>query len=223
MTLRAVLFDLDGTLLDTLQDLTAAINRTLAAAGYPTRTEKEVRRMVGNGTRLLVRRALPAGTDEATIDRMLETYVADYGAHCLDRTAPYPGILAMLRRVKATGAAMFVISNKNEEETRRLVDTLFGKDTFTGVFGVVPGRPVKPAPDGCFAALASIGCSPEEAVFVGDSEVDARTAQNAGVYALGVTWGFRDPEELQAAGIPETVDTPEALADRLIALFAEKS
>ncbi len=219
---KAILFDLDGTLLDTLQDLADSMNRTLDANDMPGHDLSAYRRMVGNGMRMLVTRALPIGSSDELIDRILGEFMVDYRQHCTDKTAPYDGVLPMLTVLKQTGVKMYVVSNKNEAEAIQIVKSMFGADTFDGIFGVVEGRPTKPAPDSSLLALEMAGCSAEEAVFVGDSEVDAQTAQAAGVYGIGVTWGFRTREDLIAVGCTQFADVPqEVCADLLPLIVAE--
>ncbi len=205
--IRAVVFDLDGTLLNTLDDLAAAVNHALAAHGMPRRTLDEVRRFVGNGVANLIRRAVPNGTDENTTAEVLVTFKTYYAVHQMDATAPYPGIPALLDALHKAGVPMAVVSNKLESAVEALRVHFFG-DTISLAVGDLPPRPVKPAPDGTLAALRRLGISPEEALFVGDSEVDVVTARNAGMRCLAVSWGFRDEDVLRAAGATVIAATP---------------
>ena len=220
--LKAVLFDLDGTLLDTLQDLMDSMNRTLDAHDLPLHDLAAYRRMVGNGMRVLTQRALPIGSDDALVDKVLGEFMEDYRVHCTDQTAPYDGVMPMLEVLKKTGVKMYVVSNKSEPEAIQVVQELFGEDTFDGILGTVEGRPTKPAPDSSLVALEMAGCTAEEAVFVGDSEVDALTAQAANVYGLGATWGFRTREDLAAVGCTHFVDTPKEVCEVLLPLLLKK-
>ncbi len=213
--INAVLFDLDGTLLNTLDDLAAAVNVALDAHGMPRRTLAEVRAFVGHGVANLISRAVPAGTDAATTARVLDTFRTYYVEHSLDVTAPYDGILPTLARLKNAGIAMAVVSNKLEEATEALCRHFFG-DLITVAIGDVPDRPRKPAPDGTLAALARLGVPADEAIFVGDADSDVLTAKNAGIPCLGVTWGFRDVDVLRAAGAAALVDTPTQIADYIL-------
>lgn len=213
--IRAVLFDLDGTLLNTLDDLATAVNVALNAHGMPQRTRAEVRAFVGHGVAKLIARAVPAGTDEATTAQVLDTFRAYYIDHSLDETAPYDGILPMLQQLKAAGIAIAVVSNKLEGATAALCQHFFGED-ISVVIGDVPDRPRKPAPDGTLAALARLGVSADEAVFVGDADSDVLTAKNAGLPCLGVTWGFRDADVLRAAGATHLIDTPTQIVEFLL-------
>lgn len=219
-TIKAVLFDLDGTLLDTLQDLANAMNRTLAAHDLPSHELAAYRRKVGNGMRKLTERSVPDAADTVMVDRILDAFMADYRQHSTDNTAPYPGIQEMLQAVKRTGVKMYVISNKSEPEAIEIVGSIFGKNMFDAVYGTVEGRPTKPAPDTCFLALAEAGCDKNQAVFVGDSEVDVQTAIAAGLYGIGVTWGFREEEDLVTAGADIILHTAADLTHELIDLIA---
>lgn len=213
--ISAVVFDLDGTLLDTLNDLAAAVNAALAAHGMPTRTRDEVRRFVGNGVAKLIERAVPARTDAAVQQAVFDTFRTYYAEHNLDTTAPYDGILLSLARLRDAGIAMAVVSNKLEEATEALCRHFFS-DLIAVAVGDVPDRPRKPAPDGTLAALARLGVTPDEAIFIGDSDVDVTTAANAGLPCIGVTWGFRDADVLRAAGATHLIDTPTQLADYIL-------
>lgn len=213
--IRAVIFDLDGTLLNTLDDLAGAVNHALALHDYPTRTLDEVRRFVGNGIANLIHRALPDGVDadtEATVLADFRTYYAD---HDLDVTAPYAGVGEMLAALHAAGIPMAVVSNKIESAVEELRQHFFA-DTIAIAVGDHPSRPRKPAPDGTYAALARLGVTADEAIFVGDSEVDVDTARNAGMRMLAVTWGFRDVDILRARGATQFADTPAAAARYLL-------
>lgn len=205
--IRAVVFDLDGTLLNTLDDLAAAVNHALTAHGMPTRTLDEVRRFVGNGVRNLILRAVPEGTEEATSEAVLATFKTYYAVHQMDATAPYEGIHALLASLHKAGVAIAVVSNKLESAVEALRQHFFA-DTVALAVGDLPPRPVKPAPDGTLWALQQLGVSPQEALFVGDSEVDVATAHNAGVPCLAVSWGFRDEAVLRAACAGNIAATP---------------
>ncbi len=213
--IRAVIFDLDGTLLNTLDDLAGAVNHALALHGYPTRTLDEVRRFVGNGIANLIHRALPDGVDAQTEAAVLADFRTYYAAHDLDATAPYAGVDEMLAALHDAGIPMAVVSNKIESAVEDLRRHFFA-DTIALAVGDHPSRPRKPAPDGTYAALARLGVAAEDAVFVGDSEVDVDTARNAGVRLLAVTWGFRDVDILRAHGATQFADTPAAATRYLL-------
>lgn len=207
-----VLFDLDGTLLDTLEDILGAANYTLREMGYPERTLEEMRRFVGNGAEMQVRRAFGAGADEALIQRALIRYKAYYAAHCREKTRPYDGVPELLAELKRRGYRLAVVSNKPDEAVRPLAAQYFGGLT-DAAMGETAARRRKPAPDMVNDALAALGADRTRAVYVGDSEVDIETARNAGLPCISVCWGFRDREQLVEAGAAEIAATaPELLA-----------
>ncbi len=213
--IRAAVFDLDGTLLNTLDNITAAVNHTLIAYGMPPRTHREVRAFVGNGVVSLIDRAVPDGTDDATTARVLADFRVYYAEHSLDLTAPYDGILPALARLKAAGVAMAVVSNKPDVSVKALRRHFFA-DYIDVALGDSPDRPRKPAPDSTFAALARLGVSADEAIFVGDGDADVLTAKNAGMPCIGVTWGFRDADDLRAAGATVLIDNPSQIAEIIL-------
>ncbi len=198
----AVLFDLDGTLLDTLGDLHAATNHVLRQFGYPVRSLDEVRRFVGNGARKLIEQAIPAGED--TADAVLAVFQVHYAANCNDLTALYPGIPEALAALDQYPLA--VVSNKPDRAVKELA-----KIYFPGLYarGESDDCRRKPAPDMVFQAMEALGVS--RCIYVGDSEVDVETARNAGVPCLSVTWGFRDRGVLEAAGAIHFCDDPRDL------------
>ena len=210
MKYQAVIFDLDGTILNTLDDLAGATNASLNRSGYPPRTVDEVRRFVGNGIRKLVERAVPAGTSDADIDRVFTDFKKYYAVHCAEKTCPYDGIPALLSRLRADGVRTAVVSNKADFAVRELCGQYF-----EGLFDVVAGEKEgvrrKPAPDTVNAVLADFGLTPEQAVYVGDSDVDLETAKNAGMDCIGVAWGFRGEEFLREKGASLVVSSAEEL------------
>lgn len=201
---HAVLFDLDGTLLDTLEDLTVSTNAALAAFGLPARTKAEVRRFVGNGAERLICQAVPGKPTDPPVSEVLAAFRTHYNAHCLDRTAPYSGILEAMAHL---GAPVAIVSNKPDSAVKPLCERFF-----PGVpaFGETADCPRKPAPDMVYRAMRALHCT--QCVYVGDSEVDILTAKNAAVPCLSVLWGFRDREELLAAGGTHFCERPEDLA-----------
>lgn len=211
-TYTTAVFDLDGTLLNTLDDLHASANAALLAHGLPQRTLDEVRRFVGNGIRRLIRRAVPEGTPRALEESVYEDFCAHYAAHCEDRTAPYPGIPDLLEHLRAAGMRLAVVSNKGDFAVQELIARQF-PDTFDAVLGEAEDRGVrrKPAPDMVVAALSRMGADRAGAVYIGDSEVDVQTAANVGCPCLSCTWGFRDRGDLLAAGAKSLVDSPMEL------------
>lgn len=201
-----IVFDLDGTLLNTLDDLMDSVNYMLSVKGYPVRAYEEIRRFVGNGVRLLVERALPDGKKDET-EKCLGIFAAHYDTNKNNKTRPYDGIREALASVKAAGYKTAIVSNKYERAVHELVASEF-RGVIDAAVGERPGVAPKPAPDGVFAALAALGSKPENAVYIGDSDVDVRTAKNAGLKMIGVTWGFRDRSLLEQMGADRIVDDP---------------
>lgn len=210
MPCDAILFDLDGTLLDSLKDLADAVNHALAVQGLPLRSLEEIRAFVGSGVRKLVERSAGFGPDDTRYAHLFENFRSYYAVHCGDATAPYPGIPELLRGLKARGFRLAVVSNKQDPEVRALVERHF-PGIFTAVAGERPGVPRKPAPAPVMNVLAELGTDRSRALYVGDSDVDARTAANAGVELAAVTWGYRTVEQLRKAGASRFIDTPEQL------------
>ena len=202
------LFDMDGTLLDTLADLTAAVNHTLERYGYPRRTIEQVRKGLGNGAVKLMAAMLPQGEETPGFADIMRDYRAWYQAHACVETCPYPGVPEMLERLRQRGCKVAIVSNKPHGAACELAERFFpGVPTF----GESPEIPRKPAPDMVFHALTALGAGKEGAVYVGDSEVDVQTARNAGLPVIGVAWGFRGREALAAAGAETIVDTAAEL------------
>ncbi|AGC48723.1 phosphoglycolate phosphatase [Myxococcus stipitatus DSM 14675] len=210
MQLRAVFFDLDGTLVDSLGDIADAMNHSLARHGLPTHPESAYRHFVGEGVRELARRAVPAGREELAA-AVLETYRPHYEAHLFDRTAAYPGILGMLSALAEQGVVMGVLSNKSDGPVKQLVERLLPGVPFRVVYGERPGVPRKPDPTAVLGMAAELGVAPVTCGFVGDTAVDMLTARAAGMYGVGVTWGFRDAAELHANGARAVATTAEEL------------
>lgn len=215
MGYSTILFDMDGTVLDTLQDLWASTNAVLRELGHPERSLDDIRSYVGNGARNQIRCALPEGSGDDAIDDALSRYRAHYAEHCRDHTKPYPGVVEALRRLKDAGKKLAVVSNKPDAAVRLLSAEHFGALMDVAI-GETPSLRRKPAPDTVDAALAALGAEKTGAVYVGDSEVDVATAQNAGLPLIAVSWGFRSRAALQAAGATTIVDTPEELLALLL-------
>ena len=194
-----VLFDLDGTLLDTLEDICGAANHTLRELGYPERTLAEMRRFVGNGAEMQMRRSLGADADEETVAKALALYKPYYAAHCQIKTKPYAGVLELMAALKAEGFRLAVVSNKPDEAVRALRAEFFA-DTVPIAVGETAAIRRKPAPDMLLAAMEQLGADPDKTVFVGDSEVDIATARAANLPCISVLWGFRDRDVLEQAG-----------------------
>lgn len=214
---KAIVFDLDGTLLNTLEDLADSTNYALGACGFPARTLEEVRRFVGNGIRKLIERAVPKTATEPKITECFNIFCEHYKQNMENKTAEYDGISEMLSTLYAAGYKMAIVTNKADFAAQVLCGNLFGKYIKT-VVGSVDNRPNKPAPDGVYYALQQMGVSKDEAVFVGDSEVDILTAQNAEIDAIGVLWGFRNLEDLEKVGVKTTVKTTKDLEKMLLSL-----
>lgn len=195
-----VLFDLDGTLLDTLDDLAGAMNRALVAGGWATHPVAAYRRFVGDGVEMLARRALPPGAPEETVKATLAAFMADYQGHWADATAPYPGVPELLVELAARGVPTAVLSNKPDRYMAPIVARFFPGHSFAVVSGQRPGLPRKPDPAGALAVAAEMGVAPGRILYLGDSDVDMRTAVAAGMEPCGALWGFRGREELLAAG-----------------------
>ena len=207
---HAVIFDLDGTLLNTLGDLRAATNHALAVRGLPPHSMEEIRQFIGNGIRLLICRAMPEGTPEAEIDAALDDFKAYYAAHIHDRTVPYDGIPQLLTALRKRGIKVAVLSNKIDSASQQLIEYFFPGKTDV-VFGEHVGVPRKPDPTSCRMVMQQLGVQPEQVLYVGDSGTDMQTAKNAGLYAVGVTWGFRSKEVLLEYGADVLVHRPEQI------------
>ena len=209
---KTVVFDLDGTLLNTIDDLADAGNRVCAARGWPQHTVEEYKYFVGNGIPKLVERfSPPEARTPAQLADTLAAFQADYGAHLRDKTAPYPGMPALLARLKAAGVQLAVFSNKADPLARQVVADYFDAALFDAVRGALPGVPTKPAPQGTLALMQAIGADPAATLYVGDSNVDVDTAHNAGLPCCGVLWGFRTRQELTDAGAEHLAADAEAL------------
>lgn len=207
---HAVIFDLDGTLLNTLGDLRAATNHALEVRGLPPHSMEEIRQFIGNGIRLLICRAMPEGTPEAEIDAALDDFKAYYAAHIHDRTVPYDGIPQLLTALRKRGIKVAVLSNKIDSASQQLIEFFFPGKTDV-VFGEHVGVPRKPDPTSCRMVMQQLGVQPEQVLYVGDSGTDMQTAKNAGLYAVGVTWGFRSKEVLLEYGADILVHRPEQI------------
>lgn len=207
---HAVIFDLDGTLLNTLGDLRAATNHALEVRGLPPHSMEEIRQFIGNGIRLLICRAMPEGTPEAEIDAALNDFKAYYAAHIHDRTVPYDGIPQLLTALRKRGIQVAVLSNKIDSASQQLIEYFFPGKTDV-VFGEHVGVPRKPDPTSCRMVMQQLGVQPEQVLYVGDSGTDMQTAKNAGLYAVGVTWGFRSKEVLLEYGADVLVHRPEQI------------
>ena len=210
MRYEAAIFDLDGTLLNTLGDLADAVNYGLSRAGLPLRREDEVMAFLGNGIRRLVECAVPEGTPLSVTDRVFDDFRDRYSKHYLDRTVAYPGMPELLGRLRARGVKAAMVTNKTDPVAQEIYRALFA-DVLPVAIGEQPRYAKKPAPDMVEAALAQLGCSKAQAVYIGDSEVDLQTARNSGLPCILVDWGFRPRAFLETLGNDVIVSSPEAL------------
>lgn len=209
------IFDMDGTILDTLDDLTDSINYSLKTNQFPTRTKDEVRRFVGNGLLKLAERSVPENSSQEDIERVYHTLIPWYQKHCQDKTAPYPGIWELMENIHSAGMKIAVVSNKADAAVQELCRRYFdGLIDFAA--GEREGIRKKPAPDSVLTAMEALHTKSDLAVYIGDSEVDIMTAKNAGIDCLTVTWGFRDREFLIEKGATTFADTAKELEKLLL-------
>lgn len=214
MKKKLIIFDLDGTLLDTLGDLHASVNFALELQGLPPRSLEEVRSFVGNGIFNLICRSVPQGTSEEILNAVFEAFKARYAAHSMDLTRPYEGIGELLSRLKAAGCRLGVVTNKADFAAKPIIAHYF-PGLFDSVVGEREGVRRKPAPDTVLEVMRSLSCTPEDSVYVGDSDVDLQTAENAGCRCIGVSWGFRGRAFLEEKGAELIADSAEELAAML--------
>ena len=209
MRFAAAVFDLDGTLLDTLADLADSTNAALAAAGHPLHPIDAYRYFIGNGIENLVRCALPAtARDDASVARAKAAMEAEYSRRWRDKTQPYAGVPELLDALSERCMPMAILSNKPQAFTRLTVDALLPRWSFHPVCGAQPDVPRKPDPAAALYIAAALGHSPEECLYLGDTDTDMQTATRAGMYALGATWGFRSGDELRQSGARDLLDAP---------------
>lgn len=211
---QLAIFDLDGTLLDTLADLRQGINYALGTQGFAPRSMAEVRAFVGNGIWKLVERAVPAGTSEAQMDAVYEAFNPYYARHCADLTVPYDGILPLLQKLQAQGVVCALVSNKPDYAVQTLAAQYF-PGLLAASAGAKDGVRKKPYPDAVLAVVAQLQAEGKRAVYIGDSEVDVATARNAQLPCIAVSWGFRSREILLDAGADCICDSVAALAQAL--------
>lgn len=203
----AIVFDLDGTLLNTLEDLKDSVNYGLRKFGMPERSLEEIRCFVGNGVQKLIERAVPKGTSQGEYEQVFMAFKKYYSIHCNDKTDLYPGIRELLTELKKSGYCMAIVSNKLQTGVETLKELYF-KDYITVAIGGKEGIPQKPAPDMVIEAMEQLGITKEKVVYVGDSEVDIATAANTGIDCIVATWGFRSMQELLDAGGEIFADDP---------------
>lgn len=215
MKYKGIVFDMDGTVLDTLPDLNAAVNHTMRHFGFPERSVAHSAAALGNGALALIRCSVPEGTDDETIAKVLDYYKPWYDAHSLEKTAPYEGITDMLKLLGGRGRRLCIVTNKQDNTARELADRFFS-GLLDATVGEKPGIPRKPAPDMPREAAKLMGCKPEECLYVGDTEVDVLTARNSGMECAAVTWGFRSREQVLATGAVNVFDTVEQLTEFIL-------
>lgn len=207
---KAVVFDLDGTLLNTLEDLTDSVNAALAAFGQPQKTIEQIRTYVGNGIRNLMKRSVTDGEENPDFEKIFQKFREHYKEHCQDKTRPYDGVMDLLRTLKEKGIKMAIVSNKADFAVKELNAYYFKEFNMTAI-GEREGIARKPAPDSVLSALQELGVSPDQAVYVGDSEVDLETAARAELPCISVLWGFREEELLREHGAENFAKTTEEL------------
>lgn len=205
--IKAVIFDLDGTLLDTLEDLADSVNAVLKAYDCPQRTIEEVRMFVGNGIRNLMKLAVKDGENHPKFEEIFEAFKKHYAQNSRNKTKPYDGILEILQILHKDGIKLAIVSNKADFAVKDLNEYYFGEYVMTAI-GEREGIRRKPSPDTVFEAMKELGVTTEETIFVGDSEVDADTAKNANLTCIGVLWGFREKQILKEHGIKYFAETP---------------
>lgn len=218
MNKTAVIFDLDGTLLDTLDDLVSAVNYILQKYGFPVRSVAAIRRFLGNGARDLMRRSVPESVEGEDFEGMLSDYVEYYNAHSKIETKPYPGVLELLSELKKNGIKTAVVSNKPDLTVKGLCKEYFG-DRLDFAIGDRPDIKKKPSADPILLAMKELGC--ERAVYVGDSEVDILAAKNAKLPCVSLTWGFRDKELLEKYGATFFASNSDELMNLIFQLLSE--
>ena len=224
MHYKAILFDLDGTLLDTLEDLATAANRALGTLGLPAHPTDAYRVFVGDGLRTLAERILPGEQRSAAqVDALVAAFEREYSRTWNERTAPYAGVPEMLDRLTGDGYRLSVLSNKPDAFTRLCVEQLLPHWTFAPLYGQRPGVPRKPDPAAALAIAVELGLDPAEVLYLGDTATDMHTARAAGMEAVGVLWGFRSADELRAAGARHLITHPGELAPLLHPSSAPRS
>lgn len=212
---KMVIFDLDGTLLDTLDDLCNSVNYSLRTNNFPERSLAEVRTFVGNGIRLLIERSVPEGTSKELIDKTFECFKTYYAVHCNDKTKTYPGVMDMLKELKKNGYKIAVLSNKAQYAVTKLCDIYFN-NLLDDAVGARENVAKKPSPDALYICAENNNINLNNVIYVGDSDVDVATANNAGIKGIAVTWGFRSRELLIKCGAENLADNTDELLQILL-------
>lgn len=215
MKKKLAIFDMDGTILDTLDDLTDSINYALSYCGFPEHTKDDVRKFVGNGILKLVKRSVPPYAAEADIEKVFQVFKDYYKLHCRDKTRPYPGIVDVIETLKEKGYLIAVVSNKADFAVQELCLRYF-PGLIDYAVGERDGIKKKPAPDSVLSVMEVLNVRAEESIYIGDSDVDIATAKNAGICCLTVTWGFRDCEYLKQCGADVFAHKADEILDLLI-------
>ncbi|WP_295217383.1 HAD-IA family hydrolase [Ruminococcus sp.] len=205
---QLAILDLDGTLVNSIEDLANAVNHTLIEMHYPIHPLEAFYQFVGNGVKKLCERALPADASAEAAEQLLSQFYVYYEKHCLDCTRPYDGMISALDSLKANGMQLAVASNKPQKFVETIVTHFFGTERFDQILGSNDTRPRKPSPEILLEIMSACGAAPEETVMIGDSDVDILTARNAGMDSIGCTWGFRGKAELEQAGAVYLADAP---------------
>lgn len=210
---KACIFDLDGTLVDSLADLAASANHAMEVMGLQTFPTERYRYFVGSGVKIMVEKILTENgkNTPANVEKAVHIFDSFYAEHFHDKTGPYDGVPELLNKLKKNGLKTAVVSNKPDGFVKKIIRTIFGEGEFDAVIGQRDGVPIKPDPTGALDACRLLGAEPADCVFIGDSSVDMKTAGNAGMTAVGVLWGFRTKEELIAAGSKFLLEKPAEL------------
>ncbi len=212
MKYKAVVFDLDGTLIDTLEDLRDSVNYALEKHDMPERSLDEIRRFVGNGIGKLISRSVKENTPEELEKSVLKVFKAHYLENSMNKTRPYNGIPELVKRLKEMGVKIAVVTNKTQDAAINIMNAFF-KDDFEIIIGQVDGMAQKPQPDGVWRAMEKLGATKQNSVYVGDSEVDCLTAKNSGIPIIGVNWGFRGRKTLEENNADYIVDSPDEIIE----------
>ncbi len=214
MNKKAIILDLDGTILDTLSDLADSVNFALSKFGFPTHTRDKIRSFIGNGAKNLIISALPDGEKEKSLEKTLSAFKAHYEINKTNKTAPYDGIIDALHELLARGHKLAIVSNKHDDAVQGLYKQFFS-DVCSFALGNCDFLPKKPAPDMVYYAVSQLESEISSAVYVGDSEVDIETAKNSGIPCISVLWGFRDEDTLKAAGAEIFISSPDELVSAI--------
>ena len=212
--INTVVFDMDGTVLNTIDDLATSVNYAMEKFGFPQRTVEDYRRAVGNGIRRAIELTVPGGTSQEVIDEMVPVFKEHYDEHCLDKTRPYDGIIELMKELKKRGYKMAIVSNKIDSAVKELNQRFFSEAIEVAI-GEKPGVNRKPAPDMVWEALKELGSTQEESIYIGDSEVDFATANNSNLPCISVLWGFRDKDLLEEIGAQVFAEKPSDVLEIL--------